>query len=140
MSHPDSPTVLAERRQHLGILTLNRPQALNALSLEMIRLVTTQLLAWPFKSNAHDLGLLFGLGIFQLAIPCLLLVRVAGALPAPEVALLGLLEVIFGVLWAWLGAGEAPGSSALVGGAIVVGALVFNELLSLRGRQAVQVS
>ena len=42
----DSPPVLAERRRHLGILTLNRPKALNALSLEMIRLVTTQLLAW----------------------------------------------------------------------------------------------
>ena len=39
-------TVLAERRRHLGILTLNRPRALNALSLEMIRSVTTQLLAW----------------------------------------------------------------------------------------------
>ena len=46
MPTSDSTTVLAERRQHLGILTLNRPQALNALSLEMIRLVTTQLLAW----------------------------------------------------------------------------------------------
>jgi enoyl-CoA hydratase/carnithine racemase len=46
MSSPDSLPVLAERRRHLGILTLNRPKALNALSLEMIRLVTTQLLAW----------------------------------------------------------------------------------------------
>lgn len=101
-----------------------------------ISALVTLPLAWPFKSNAHDLGLLFGLGIFQLAIPCLLLVRVTRALPAPEVALLGLLEVIFGVLWAWIGAGEAPGSSALVGGGIVVGALVFNELLSLRERQS----
>ena len=42
---PES-TVLAERRKHLGILTLNRPQALNALSLEMIRAITGQLLAW----------------------------------------------------------------------------------------------
>jgi drug/metabolite transporter (DMT)-like permease len=100
-----------------------------------ISALVTLPLALPFKSNAHDLALLCGLGLFQLAIPCLLLVRVARALPAPEVALLGLLEVIFGVLWAWLGAGEAPGSAALVGGAIVVGALVFNELLSLRGRQ-----
>ena len=46
MSHPETPTVLAERRKHLGILTLNRPKALNALSLEMIRQVTTQLIAW----------------------------------------------------------------------------------------------
>ena len=105
-----------------------------------ISALVTLPLAWPFKSNAHDLGLLFGLGIFQLAIPCLLLVRVARSLPAPEVALLGLLEVIFGVLWAWIGAGEAPGSSALVGGGIVVSALVFNELLSLRGRQAAPLS
>ena len=42
MSPSDSSTVLAERRQHLGILTLNRPKALNALSLEMIRAVTAQ--------------------------------------------------------------------------------------------------
>ena len=101
-----------------------------------ISALVTLPLAWPFKANAHDLGLLFGLGIVQLAIPCLLLVRVSRALPAPEVALIGLLEVIFGVLWAWIGAGESPGSSALVGGGIVVGALVFNEWLSLRGRQA----
>ncbi len=46
MTPSGSPVVLAERRRHLGILTLNRPQALNALSLEMIRLVTGQLLAW----------------------------------------------------------------------------------------------
>ena len=41
-----SPTILAERRRHLGVLTLNRPQALNALSLEMIRGITMQLRAW----------------------------------------------------------------------------------------------
>jgi drug/metabolite transporter (DMT)-like permease len=100
-----------------------------------ISALVTLPIAWPFRATPHDLGVLFGLGIFQLAIPCLLLVRVTRALAAPEVALLGLLEVIFGVLWAWIGAGEAPGHSALVGGGIVVGALVFNEMLSLRGRQ-----
>lgn len=91
-------------------------------------------IAWPFQATPHDLALLFGLGVFQLAIPCLLLVRLTRELASPEVALLGLLEVIFGVLWAWIGAGEAPGRSALVGGALVVGALLFNELLSLRQR------
>jgi len=40
------PTVLAERCRHLGVLTLNRPAALNALSLEMIRALAAQLLAW----------------------------------------------------------------------------------------------
>jgi len=37
--------------------------------------------------------------------------------------------VIFGILLAWLGAGEEPGTAVLTGGALVIGALVFNELL-----------
>jgi enoyl-CoA hydratase/carnithine racemase len=38
--------VVAETRRNIGIVTLNRPQALNALSLEMIRDITAALLAW----------------------------------------------------------------------------------------------
>ncbi len=93
-------------------------------------------LAWPFQANAHDIGLLAFLGLFQLAIPCVLSVLCARVLKAPEVALLALLEIIFGISLAWLGAGEAPASSVMLGGALVIGALVFNEWLGLRGRRA----
>jgi drug/metabolite transporter (DMT)-like permease len=55
-------------------------------------------------------------------------------LKAPEVALLGLLEVIFGILLAWVGAGEVPGTDVFVGGALVIGALVANEIVAWRGR------
>jgi drug/metabolite transporter (DMT)-like permease len=89
-------------------------------------------LALPFAASAHDLGLLALLGVVQLAIPCLLSVAVARVLPAPELALLALLEVIFGVAWAWLGAGEAPSAAVLAGGALVLAALGFNEALGLR--------
>lgn len=92
-------------------------------------------LAWPLQASAHDLSLLAGLGVFQLAIPCLLAVQLARVLPAPEVALLALLEVVFGVAWAWLGAGEAPSLAVLGGGALVLAALVANELLGLRQRR-----
>jgi drug/metabolite transporter (DMT)-like permease len=92
--------------------------------------------ALPFQANAHDLGLLAFLGVFQLAIPCVLAVLCAQVLKAPEVALLALLEVIFGIALAWIGAGEEPAASVLTGGALVIGALVFNELLALRGRRA----
>lgn len=92
--------------------------------------------AWPFQANVRDLGLLSFLGLFQLAIPCVLAVLCARVLKAPEVALLGLLEVIFGIALAWIGAGEEPAPSVLTGGALVIGALVFNELLSLRDRRA----
>lgn len=93
-------------------------------------------LAWPMSASTHDLSLLALLGVVQLAIPCLLAVRIARVLPAPEMSLLALLEVIFGVLWAWLGAGEAPGPTALTGGALVIGALLVNEALALRQRRA----
>ena len=53
----------------------------------------------------------------------------AGVLKAPEVALLALLEVIFGILLAWVGAGEVPGPNVLVGSILVMSALVVNELI-----------
>jgi drug/metabolite transporter (DMT)-like permease len=73
-----------------------------------ISALVTLPLAYPLRASVHDLELLALLGIVQLAVPCLLLVRLSRQLPAPEIALLGLLEVVFGVTWAWLGAGEQP--------------------------------
>jgi len=91
-------------------------------------------LAFPFQATAHDIGLLASLGLFQLAIPCVLSVLCARVLKAPEMSLLALLEVIFGILLAWLGANEVPSQSVLIGGTVVIGALVANELIGWRMR------
>ncbi|MFZ3082580.1 DMT family transporter [Rhodoferax ferrireducens] len=91
-------------------------------------------MALPFQASAHDLVLLAGLGLVQLAIPCALAVLCTRVLKAPEVALLGLLEVIFGILLAWVGAGEVPGPNVLLGGTLVIGALAVNELIGWRNR------
>ena len=85
--------------------------------------------AFPLQATMHDIGLLAVLGVFQLAIPCVLAVMCAAVLKAPEVSLLALLEVIFGILLAWAGAGEVPGPNVLVGGLLVIFALVGNELM-----------
>ena len=85
--------------------------------------------AFPLQATMHDVGLLAVLGVFQLAIPCVLAVMCAGVLKAPEMSLLALLEVIFGILLAWAGAGEVPGPNVLVGGVLVIFALVGNELM-----------
>ena len=71
------------------------------------------------------------LGCLQLGLPCMLLVRVSPQLSAPEIALLALLEVVLGPLWVWLGAGEAPALATLAGGALVIAALLLNELAAL---------
>jgi len=93
-------------------------------------------LAWPLSASTHDIGLLSMLGLVQLAIPCLISVTVARVLSAPEISLLGLLEVLFGVAWVWLGANEAPTAAVLGGGALVLLALAGNEALALKRRSA----
>ena len=91
-------------------------------------------LAWPLHTSLHDLLLLALLGSVQLSLPCVLIVRLSRTLPAPEIALLGLLELVFGVAWAWLWAGEQPTGATLGGGLLVLGALCANEMAALRRR------
>lgn len=91
-------------------------------------------LSMPFQATGHDVTLLAMLGLVQLAIPCALAVVCARYLKAPEVSLLALLEIIFGIALAWLGANEKPGSAVLLGGSLVLGALVVNEWLGMRER------
>jgi len=88
-------------------------------------------LSLPWAASPHDLGLLALLGTVQLAVPCLLAVAVARVLPAPEISLLGLLEVVFGVAWVWLAVGERPTAAVLIGGALVLLALASNEAVAL---------
>jgi drug/metabolite transporter (DMT)-like permease len=86
-------------------------------------------LAMPFQASAHDVGLLAMLGLFQLAIPCVLSVICVRVLKAPEASLLCLLEIVFGIALAWWGANEAPQMSVLLGGSLVLGALLMNQWL-----------
>jgi len=86
-------------------------------------------LAMPFQASAHDVSLLATLGLFQLAIPCVVSVVCVRVLKAPEASLLCLLEIVFGIALAWWGANEAPQMSVLLGGGLVLGALLVNQWL-----------
>ena len=96
--------------------------------------VVTLPLAMPLQASGHDIALLALLGLVQLAIPCALSVVCARVLKAPEISLLALLEIVFGILLVWVGANEVPSQAVLMGGALVIGALAVNELLGWRQR------
>lgn len=81
-------------------------------------------LAWPLQASIHDVAWLAGLGVWQLALPCVLAVVCARVLKPIEVSLLALLEVLFGIVLAWLGAGEVPTPAVWQGGSLVLGALL----------------
>lgn len=89
-------------------------------------------LALPFQASASDIGWLTMLGVVQLAIPCVLAVAAGKVLRAPEASLLGLLKILFGVAWTWLGTTESPTPAVLGGGGLVLAALVANEAMALR--------
>ncbi len=91
--------------------------------------------ALPLQATTHDVAWLGFLGLFQLAIPCSLAVICARVLKAAEVSLLALLEIVFGITWAWIFIGEVPTHQVLTGGALVVSALVGNVLLGLKDEQ-----
>lgn len=88
--------------------------------------------AVPLTPSPKDLGLLAVMGSLQLGLGVLMMIRASPHLAAVEIGLLAVLETIFGTLSTWLVVGERPTPMALVGGAIVVGALVVNELFGLR--------
>ena len=100
-----------------------------------ISCLVTLPMSMPFQAVASDVAWLALLGLVQLAIPCLLSVACAKVLKAPEVSLLALLEVVFGIFLAWWGAGEEPSSSVFSGGLLVLGALLAHQGLAWRERQ-----
>jgi drug/metabolite transporter (DMT)-like permease len=103
----------------------------------LISAAVTLPFALPFAASGRDLLVLGVLGVFQLGVPCLMLVLVSRTLTAPEIALLALLEVLLGPLWTWLGASEVPAGSTIAGGAIVLAALAGNEAAALAERKRV---
>jgi drug/metabolite transporter (DMT)-like permease len=98
----------------------------------LLSAVITLPLAFPLQSSVKDVAILGALGVFQLGIPCALCVIAAKHLPAPELSLLTLLETIFGIVWVALFTTEAITAPTLIGGSLVIGALMVNELSQLR--------
>src|SRR5262245_9206925 len=75
--------------------------------------------------SAHDLRIVLLMGAVQLALPIALYVYAARHVPAMQLSLISLLDVVFNPLWAWIGAGEVPERNALLGGVVIVGAVLL---------------
>lgn len=75
--------------------------------------------------SGDDLVALAALGIGQIGLGLVLLTIGTRLIPAAEVALITLLEVVLGPLWVWLAIDERPSTATLVGGAVVVAAVVI---------------
>jgi drug/metabolite transporter (DMT)-like permease len=87
------------------------------------------LAAAPFASpgtiGGRDAALLVLLGAGQMALGLAFLVVGARLIPAAEVVIITLLEIVLGPLWVWLALSETPSRTTLAGGVIVVTAVVI---------------
>jgi len=83
----------------------------------------------PFASagsvSGTDVALLAAFGITQIGLGFVFLTIGARLLPAGEVALITLLEIVLGPLWVWAVLSERPSAATLLGGTIVLGAVVL---------------
>jgi drug/metabolite transporter (DMT)-like permease len=110
------------RRFHATVDML--PQVLVA---GLVSMSLAAVVAPPFAASARDLGVLAVMGAVQLGTGCLLATAASRRLSATELGLLALLEPILGPVWVWVLMDENPGAATLVGGAIVLGAVLANE-------------
>jgi len=79
----------------------------------------------PGQIGGVDLALIALLGVTQIGLGLAFLTMAARLIPAAEVALITLLEVVLGPLWVWIAFSERPSTATLIGGAIVVLAVVL---------------
>jgi drug/metabolite transporter (DMT)-like permease len=92
--------------------------------------------ASPGSAGGRDFGLLVALGVGQIGLGLVLLTIGARLIPAAEVALITLLEIVLGPLWVWVFLSEQPSAATLAGGAIVLGAVAIQA----RGTPAAEAS
>ncbi|RWG90698.1 DMT family transporter [Mesorhizobium sp.] len=82
--------------------------------------------ASQFAVSGHDMGFLFAFGVLNLGIGLAFFAMGARLVPAAVAALLGTFEPILGPIWVWLVHAEVPSARTIIGGAVVVTALLVH--------------
>jgi drug/metabolite transporter (DMT)-like permease len=95
--------------------------------------------AFPFATlsvSPWDLALLALFGIGQMGLGLVMFTAGVRLIPAADAGLITVLEVIAAPIWVWLAFGENPGGRAIIGGAIVLGAVIFHTVLEKRAAES----
>ena len=83
------------------------------------------LVSTKLSISNHDLFLAFLAGVFQIGFGFILITVGSRTTPAAVVGILMLTEAVFGPLWAWLFINEIPPTSVIIGGGIIIVAIIF---------------
>ncbi len=97
--------------------------------------ITTGICLWlglPLILTPRDGGIALGMGVFQVGAGLILYTLGSRSLPAAELTLLSLAEVLLGPLWVWLFLGETATVNTLVGGSVLLAAIIGNAVSGKR--------
>ena len=89
-------------------------------------------LASPGSADSRDWVMLVLVGLLIVPVAFGLIATGPRYIPAPEVALLLLLQTVLGALWVWIAVGEAPHGATLVGGLMLIAVLALHSVATLR--------
>ena len=89
-------------------------------------------LGLPFVLTPQDSGIALAMGVFQVGAGLVLFTLGSRSLPAADLALLSLAEVVLAPLWVWVFLGETVGVNTLLGGGILLIAIAGNALSGIR--------
>jgi drug/metabolite transporter (DMT)-like permease len=93
-----------------------------------------QFLGLSVVLGLRDGGVAMGMGVFQVGAGLILYTLGSRSLPAAELALLSLAEVLLGPLWVWLFLGETASRNTLIGGAVLFAAIAGNAVSGKRNK------
>lgn len=84
------------------------------------------------RLSVFDGGIAMGMGVFQVGAGLILYTLGSRSLPAAELTLLSLAEVLLGPVWVWLFLGEGASMNTMIGGAVLLAAIIGNALSGKR--------
>ena len=89
-------------------------------------------LGLPLVLSVNDGGIAMGMGVFQVGAGLILYTLGSKTLPAAELTLLSLAEVLLGPFWVWLFLGETASINTLLGGCVLLAAIIGNAISGAR--------
>jgi drug/metabolite transporter (DMT)-like permease len=129
----DMLAVLGTITQGIMTVAIRRNPRIEVMPIACLSVLISVIVAFPLAHDLLALGprdyvvaILYGL--FAVALGMMLYMMGSALIPATLSALIGVLEAPIGALWAWIGVGEVPATTTMIGGGIVV-VSVFGRLL-----------
>lgn len=108
----------------------------NAIGAGLCVLLCLPLMSHTIPGGPPELMVLAVFGSTTSGLAYLLFMTGGRHIPAGEAGLIGLLDIVLGPLWVWLVFGENPGTAALLGGGLILAAVVWYMWSGLRAAQA----